>query len=537
MYRLSNISFSLEGTNEELLHFISKKIRVPKEAIFDFTIVKKSIDARDKGNIHFVYALQFKLHPPYGRKLPKEVEKIAPAKAQGGTLYQKAAKPPVVVGLGPAGLFAAYSLCLNGNPPLVLERGRQVEKRAKDVDRFFLKGILDPQSNIQFGEGGAGTFSDGKLTTGIKSPFTRQVLETFVACGAPEEILYLQKPHIGTDILRRVVKNMREELLRLGADIRFESKLTDVLIDQGWLKGVVWEDGNGHVQQKETEHLFLAIGHSARDTYRMLHNRGLYMEQKPFAIGARIEHPQGLINLGQYGTKFANHPRLGAAEYKLHQPTKDGRGVYTFCMCPGGQVVAAASTLKTVVTNGMSHHARDGQNANAALLVGIRPEDFKSAHPLAGLDFQEEIEKQAYLVGGENYRAPAQRIEDFLVGRKTKAMGQVIPSYLPGVTPADLSECLPGYVVQNMRQGILKMDQQLRGFALADGVLTGVETRSSAPVRIKRDDKGQGNIQGIFPLGEGAGYAGGIMSAAVDGMKAIKITFENKEDEGENYIF
>ena len=529
MYKMSNFPFAIEKTAEELKAAIAKKIHVPFHEISDFTITKKSVDARDKGDIHFVYALQFNVAPAYQGQLPKEVEKLPTAGQRIKPTYLAAPKPPIVVGMGPAGLFAAWALCKSGNPPVILERGRQVEQRRKDVDLFFEKGLLDTQSNVQFGEGGAGTFSDGKLTTGIKNPYCKKILEIFVECGGPEEILYLQKPHIGTDVLRKVVRNLREKLIQMGAQVHFEATLTGLTLKGEKVEGITWRNHQGEAMQSHTEHLFLAIGHSARDTYQMLYDNGLYMEQKPFAVGARIEHPQSLINLSQYGKKYAQNPYLGAAEYKLHCPTRDGRGVYTFCMCPGGEVVAATSVKGAVVTNGMSQHARSGQNANGALLVGIKPEDFESTHPLAGIAYQEKIEKLAFKAGGENYHAPVQRVEDFLKNQKSSRVGEVMASYKPGVTPGDLRDCLPGYVIQNMQQGLRQMDQKLKGFAFADALITGAETRSSSPVRIPRNEGYSANIKGLYPLGEGAGYAGGITSAAVDGMKVAYEIFTIKE--------
>ncbi|MBQ7934834.1 MAG: hypothetical protein IJ333_00575 [Clostridia bacterium] len=418
-------------------------------------------------------------------------------------------KRPIIVGSGPAGLFAAWILAKSGACPLLLERGKPVEERQKDIEHFQKTGMLDPRSNVQFGEGGAGTFSDGKLNSGISSPYCRTVLETFYAHGAPEEILYDAKPHIGTDYLRKVIRSMREEILSLGGEIHFEEQMEKLLIQNGRIIGV---EGK---KTYETDRVLLAIGHSARDTFSMLEQAGVPIIPKAFSVGVRIEHPQSLINQAQYG-KYA--PYLGAADYKLSYHTADGRGVYTFCMCPGGEVMGAASEEGGVVTNGMSYHARKGKNANSALLVGVTPEDFGNK-PLDGITYQRRLEQAAFAAGGGNYHAPAQRLEDFLLKRPSTAFGAVAPTYQPGVTPYDLHQVLPRYVCNAMAEALLCLDRRLKGFALPDAVITGVETRSSSPVRILRDETFQSTLKGLYPIGEGAGYAGGIMSSAVDGIK------------------
>ncbi len=529
MLRLSNISLSLDSGDRALHQAAAKKLGVPVSELNSLRITKKSVDARDKGDVHFVYSVDVSLRQEdavlsrlrFGTAVKVEEEKKAAPLPAAAFL-----KRPVVAGAGPAGLFAALTLARAGARPLLIERGKAVDDRAKDVDLLMETGQLNEESNVLFGEGGAGAFSDGKLTTGIKNPLCGEVLRSLASFGAPEEILYLQKAHIGTDLLRGVVKNLREEIKRLGGEVWFEAKLTGLHMDKGALRGITIAK-DGHETQLDTDTLILAIGHSARDTCRMAYQAGLTMVQKPFSVGARIEHPQRLINTSQYG-RFANHKALGAADYKLSVRTPDGRGAYTFCMCPGGVVIPAASGQGGVCVNGMSYHNRAGENANSALLVGITPLDFGDDHPLAGHDYQRAIEQAAFRLGGGGFIAPAQRVEDFLEGRASKRIGSVTPSYKPGVIPSDLGACLPKYVVENMRIGIMQMDRQLNGFAHPDALLTGVETRSSSPVRIIRDEICQSDIRGIFPCGEGAGYAGGIMSAAVDGIACAVKALERK---------
>ncbi len=537
MLRLANLSMPLDAGERELRLAAAKKLGVQAEELLSLSIVKKSVDARDKNDVHFVYAVDV--------SLPREDEVFRGLRFGTASKTEEEASPrplpaasfsrrPVVAGAGPAGLFAALTLARAGAAPILIERGKPVDSRAEDVNLLLAQGILDEESNILFGEGGAGTFSDGKLTTGIKNPLCRDVLHALVRCGAPEEILYLQKPHIGTDLLRGIVMRLREEIVSLGGEVLFQTKLTKLLIEKGGLRGVtVLRDGRE--SQLDTGTLILAIGHSARYTCRMAFLAGLPMAQKSFSVGARIEHNQAMVNRAQYG-KFAGHPALYAADYKLSVRTPDGRGAYTFCMCPGGRVIPAASQRGGVCTNGMSLHQRDGENANSALLVGVSPLDFGDDHPLAGHDYQRALEQAAFRLGGGDYRAPVQRVEDFLESRASTRLGGVTPSYRPGVTPCDLAACLPKYIVENMRLGILQMDRQLKGFAHPDAVLTGVETRSSSPVRILRGEDYQSQVKGIFPAGEGAGYAGGIMSAAADGiacaLRAIegsRLSYHGKE--------
>jgi uncharacterized FAD-dependent dehydrogenase len=427
---------------------------------------------------------------------------------------------PVVIGTGPCGLFAGLSLARMGFKPIILERGKIVRERTQDVWAFWRQRQLKPESNVQFGEGGAGTFSDGKLHTGIKDRghHIRQILKDFVDCGAPEEIIYISKPHIGTLRLVKVVENLRAKILELGGDIRFDSHVMDIVIENGTVRGVTLADG----EQTAADHVILAVGHSARDTFEMLHRRGVHIEPKPFSIGFRIEHPQHVIDVCRLG-KHAGNPLLGAADYKLVHHCKSGRDVYSFCMCPGGQVVAATSEEGRVVTNGMSHYSRNERNANAGIVVGITPADFGADHPLAGIALQRELEEKAFRLGGANYNAPAQLVRDFLAGRPSTGPGSVIPSYTPGVTWTDLSNALPDYAIAAIHEAILAFDKTLKGFAMDDAVLTGVETRTSSPIRIARNENFESvNTTGLYPAGEGAGFAGGIISAAVDGMKVAE---------------
>ena len=528
MLRLVNLALPLDYTAEDLRALVSRKLRVPAADLRGISLVRESVDARDKADVHFVLSVDVSLadEASLRRHLKPGVAVPVPRREPLPMPQARFAHPPVVVGAGPAGLFAALILARAGACPILIERGKAVEERTQDVQALQENAVLDPESNVQFGEGGAGAFSDGKLTTGIKSPWQREVLDTFVRHGAPEEILWLQKPHIGTDRLKGVVASIRGETLSLGGDVRFSTRLTELRLQGHHLVGIVTEGARGR-EEIRTDALLLCIGHSARDTLQALFVQGVRMTQKPFAMGVRIEHPQQLIDQAQYGPS-AGHPALRHAEYKLHVPTPDGRGVYSFCMCPGGLVIASASQPGGVVTNGMSFHARDGVNANAALLVGVRPEDFGDDHPLAGFVLQRQIEKAAFALAGGGFQAPAQRVEDFLRERPSRGAGDVLPTYRPGVVWTDLHPLFPEFITRNLAYAMPRLDGQLHGFALPDAVMTAPETRSSSPVRLPRDADGMAEgITGLYPAGEGAGYAGGITSAAVDGINAALKALEN----------
>ena len=522
MIRIAN--FKLDFGREDILlkKRVAKQLHNPVEQIPSWRIFKKSLDARKKDRIHYVcvvdVAVDNETKVLAGVKGDKNVSKTPDLSYHFPEGKCQMEKRPVVVGFGPAGMFAALILAQMGLKPIVLERGGDVDSRKEAVDKFWQTGQLDVDNNVQFGEGGAGTFSDGKLTTRIKDPRCRKVLEEFVAAGAPGEILYDSKPHIGTDLLRGVVKEIRQKIISLGGEVRFFSKVTDIFSENGMVTAV---EINGK-ERLDASDVVLALGHSARDTFAMLYEKGFALEQKPFAIGVRIEHPQEMVNVSQYGEAA---DQLPAADYRLTYTTTKGRGVYTFCMCPGGYVVAAASEEGRLAVNGMSEHARDGQNANSALLVQVFPEDFGSEHPLAGMYFQQELEEKAFQAGGGNYTAPVQTVGSFLQD-KENVFGQVCPTYAPKTVFADMKEIFPDFMTEAMAEALPAMGRRLKGFDRDDAVLTAVESRSSSPVRILRGEGGQSlSLTGLYPTGEGAGYAGGIVSAAVDGVVAAEHIF------------
>lgn len=505
---LSDIKLPITASEKELISFAEKKLG---GKLGYFAIKKKSLDARDKNNLRYVYTIEFSKTPQTSVEEPLE---ILPS-------YKQPQAPVLVVGSGPAGLFCALRLLARGIKPILIERGAPVEEREKSIQAFFTTRKLDENSNVQFGEGGAGTFSDGKLNTQTHSALNREVLKTFVRFGAPEEILWLSKPHVGSDNLKKVVKNMREYLIGQGAQIRFHTLLEDVKIQNGKIEKAVLKSFNSDTVGAKTEEIpvsavVLAIGHSARDTFEMLLSRGVPMRQKDFAVGVRIEHLQSKIGFSQYGKDYA---KLPAADYKLVSHASE-RAVFTFCMCPGGYVMPSASELGGVVTNGMSNYARDNVNANSALIAQVNAQDFGSEHPFAGIAFQRKLERAAFQAGGENYSAPVQLVGDFLQDKVSAGFGEVQPTYAAGTAFADLREVLGNPIANALKSAILDMDRRLRGFACADALLTGVESRTSSPVRIERDETLQSmGVKGLFPCGEGAGYAGGITSSAADGLR------------------
>ena len=521
MLRISNIKLHIGLKEESLTEKVCRILKISKKDIRSFSISKKSIDARNKEDIFYIYSVDLEIENEDRFKDIKNV-KIMEKNIYVLESPQKLPKKrPVIVGSGPCGVFAALILAQAGRRPIIIERGKKVSERKKDVDDFFQTGSLNENSNVQFGEGGAGTFSDGKLTTGINDPRINKVLKEFVRFSAPEEILYDAKPHIGTDRLYFVMENMRKEIESLGGEYRFSSRLSEIITEENKLKALEIEDLIRLEKYIiETNICILAIGHSARDTFKMLYDKGIFMEQKVFSVGLRIEHKRIDIDKSQYG-KF--HKDLPAADYKLNTKIPRGRGAYTFCMCPGGVVVAAASEKNSVVTNGMSYYKRDLENSNSALLVNVGPGDFSDNNPLAGVLFQQKLEKEAFIYGGENYKAPCQLTGDFLNNIKSTEIYEVLPTYKPGVTLGNFNLWLPEFVSFGIKTAIKDMDKRLKGFAKYESLLTGIESRSSSPVRILRNESHQSNITGLYPAGEGAGYAGGIMSAAVDGIKCAEM--------------
>ena len=548
MVRLTELKLPLNHTEAELPAAIIARLLIKPEALIKFTVFRRGYDSRKKADIQLVYTLDVEVAPAHQVYLLKTFRKdihitatpdfaykfVAQASdftddessANSGA-HMRGAQRPIVIGFGPCGIFAALLLAQMGLRPIILERGKVVRERTQDTWGFWRQRELNTESNVQFGEGGAGTFSDGKLWTQVKDPlhYGRKVLEEFVAAGAPDEVLYASKPHIGTFRLVKMVEHMRATIESLGGEFRFQHKVVDVEIEAGvdgdkrkQIRAVVLENGSRIV----SDHVILAIGHSARDTFQMLFDRGVYVEAKPFSIGFRIEHPQSLIDRARFGVSAGN-PVLGAADYKLVHHASNGRAVYSFCMCPGGTVVAATSEAGRVVTNGMSQYSRNEMNANAGIVVGITPEDYPG-HALAGIDFQRQWESRAYELGGGTYDAPAQLVGDFVAGVESTALGSVQPSFKPGVKLTDLATALPDYAITAIREALPTFDKMIPGFFMHDAVLTAVETRTSSPIRIKRrdDDLQSLNVHGLFPAGEGAGYAGGIMSAAIDGIRVAE---------------
>lgn len=532
MIRISNIKLPLDHDDQALTQTVLSTLGITPEQLIGFNMFRRGYDARKKSNIFLIYTLDVEVTPELEAELLEKFADDQQIKQTPDLNYHFVAKAPealterpIIVGFGPCGLLAGLTLAQMGYNPIILDRGKEVRERTKDTFGFWRQKKLNTESNVQFGEGGAGTFSDGKLYSQVKDPkqYSRKVLTEFVASGAPDEIMYVSKPHIGTFKLVSMVEKMRAEIVRLGGEIRFSCRVDDIDLEKT-------EDGNRITgltlstgEKLKSNHIALAIGHSARDTFEMLYNKGVYIEAKPFSVGFRIEHEQSTIDAARFGPNAGNEI-LGAADYKLVHHCKNGRSVYSFCMCPGGTVVAATSEENQVVTNGMSQYSRNERNANSAVVVGIDPNDYPGG-PLAGIEFQRELERNAYLLGGSDYDAPAQTVGDFLKGidsskKDLESLGSVKPSFKPGIKLTDLSKALPKFAVEAIREALPAFNRKIKGFAKEDALLTGVETRTSAPISIKRDESFQSiNTQGLYPAGEGAGYAGGIMSAAIDGIK------------------
>jgi len=536
MIRLSELKLPLDHPEDALPALICSTLKISAHQLKSFRIYKRSYDAR-KQKLLLVYIVDVELDSArLEAQLLSKFTTNSHIRPAPDMVYQLPVKlneapaiRPVVIGFGPCGIFAAMMLAQMGFKPIVIERGKQVRERTKDTWGLWRKRVLHTESNVQFGEGGAGTFSDGKLYSQIKDPrfLGRKVMTEFVKAGAPEEILLVSKPHIGTFRLVKVVENMREQIIAMGGEIRFQQRVCDFHIEDGHIRGLTIENlKDGSTYELRADHVVLALGHSSRDTFAKLHERGVYMEAKPFSVGFRIEHPQGLIDRARLG-QHAGHPLLGAADYKLVHHAANGRSVYSFCMCPGGTVVAATSEEHRVVTNGMSQYSRNERNANAGIVVGISPADYPGG-PLAGIAFQRKLESNAFLMGGSNYEAPGQLVGDFIAGQASTALGSVEPSYKPGVKMTDLADALPEYAITAMREALPAFGKKIKGFDMHDAVLTGVETRTSSPLRITRGDDFQSlNTKGLYPAGEGASYAGGILSAGVDGIEVAEAVAKN----------
>jgi uncharacterized FAD-dependent dehydrogenase len=522
MIKLDQLKMPIGFCEQDILQQCALKLKIKQNQIKNFFIVNQSIDARRKPKVFFVLAVALELD----ENLEKQLEHLKYEHSQKMLNYQpkNTQKPPVVVGFGPAGMFCALALAKMGLRPIVIEQGKPAHERAVDVELFWKKGILNPHSNVQFGEGGAGTFSDGKLNTNLSNHYCNIVINEFVNAGAPKQIAYISKPHIGSDKLRDVVVDIRKQIIALGGQVLFCHKLVEIKFENSQITDAVVQDvQNGTQKTLATDHLVLCVGHSARDCFEMLHSNGVQMVQKPFAMGVRIEQDQHKINQAQYGINYDK--RLPNADYKLAVHLPNGRSVFTFCMCPGGQVVASSTSEGEIVTNGMSYFARDGKNSNSAVLVNVKPQDYGSTHPLAGVEFQKKYEKLAFEIGGANFKAPAQTVGSFLSGNYADKF--VEPTYRPGVHWTQIEKCLPDFVSDSLKQGLPLLDQKLKGFADGKNVLIAIESRSSCPLTIVRDQTMQSNIKGLYPCGEGAGYAGGIMSAAVDGIKVAEALYNS----------
>ena len=516
MIKLDCISLPIGFNDEKIKEICAKNLKISSKSIKNFEILKLSLDARRKNNIKYVASIALELDEQTKKLFPSLLYKL-----ERPTLNYSPKTiplPPVIVGFGPSGMFAGLALARMGLKPIILEQGKCVEERQKDVDEFWTKGKLNKFSNVQFGEGGAGTFSDGKLNSNINNIYCKKVIQEFYNFGAPKEILYLSKPHIGSDNLKNIVKNIREEIIKLGGKVLFSTKFCDFFVENNKLSQILVKNVDTDKDEIiKTNHLLLCVGHSARETFELLYKKKINLQQKPFAMGVRIEQSQEKINQGQYGKGYDK--RLPNADYKLVEHLENGRSVFTFCMCPGGQVVASSSNEGEIVTNGMSNFARDGQNANSAVLVNVTPEDYNSSHPLAGIYFQAKYEKLAFNIGGGNFNAPAQTVGEFLGCKK---VASIKSTYKPNINITDISKCLPKFVTESLKIALPKLNQKLKGFADDENLLIAIESRSSCPLTILRDENFQANIEGIYPVGEGAGYAGGIISSAQDGIKVAE---------------